>query len=214
MESSDYDRSKTALLFVDPYNDFLSEGGLVWPRLKAMADEIRLLDNLRAIDKAVRDAGVQVVFVPHRRWQARDYELFQFKTAGHQAIMKHHHFALGMWGGEWHPDFQPRPEDIVAHEHWCSSGFANTDLDFKMKQRGITHVILVGLLANTCIEATGRHATELGYHVTLVTDATAALSPEMMHAAHALNGPTYAHRILSTRELCAELAEVALPEEA
>jgi nicotinamidase-related amidase len=31
---------------------------------------------------------------------------------------------------------------------------------------------------------------ELGYHVTLVTDATAAYSQEMMHAAHKLNGPT------------------------
>jgi nicotinamidase-related amidase len=42
---------------------------------------------------------------------------------------------------------------------------------------------------------------ELGYHVTLVRDATAARRPEMMHAAHELNGPTYAHAILTTREL-------------
>jgi nicotinamidase-related amidase len=42
---------------------------------------------------------------------------------------------------------------------------------------------------------------ELGYHVTLVTDATAAFSQEMMHAAHKLNGPTYAHAILTTAEL-------------
>jgi len=213
MTSADYHQRKTALLFVDPYNDFLSEGGLVWPRLKAMAEEIKLLDNLRAIDKSVRDAGMQVVFVPHRRWQPGDYELFQFKTAGHRAIIKHHHFALGKWGGEWHPDFKPREGDIVAHEHWTSSGFANTDLDFQLKQRGITHVILVGLLANTCIEATGRYATELGYHVTLVRDATAALSPEMMHAAHELNGPTYAHRILDTRELCATLEGISTSEE-
>ena len=42
---------------------------------------------------------------------------------------------------------------------------------------------------------------ELGYHVTLVFDATAAYSQEMMHAAHRLNGPTYAHEILTTAEL-------------
>jgi nicotinamidase-related amidase len=42
---------------------------------------------------------------------------------------------------------------------------------------------------------------ELGFHVTLVRDATAAFSREMMHAAHELNGPTYAHAILTTREL-------------
>lgn len=53
-------------------------------------------------------------------------------------------------------------------------------------------MIVVGLLANTCIETTSRFAVELGYHVTLVKDATAAFTHEMMHAAHVLNGPTFA----------------------
>jgi nicotinamidase-related amidase len=50
---------------------------------------------------------------------------------------------------------------------------------------------------------------ELGYHVTLVKDATAAFSQEGMHAAHAahaVNGPTYAHAILTTEELLAQLS--------
>ena len=46
---------------------------------------------------------------------------------------------------------------------------------------------------------------ELGYHVTLVTDATAAFSQELMRAAHQLNGPTYAHEILTTAELVSAL---------
>jgi nicotinamidase-related amidase len=46
---------------------------------------------------------------------------------------------------------------------------------------------------------------ELGYHVTLVRDATAAFKPEMMHAAHELNGPTFAHAILTRDELIASL---------
>ncbi len=49
---------------------------------------------------------------------------------------------------------------------------------------------------------------ELGYHVTLIRDATAAYSKEMMHAAHELNGPTYAHAILSTAELLDAIATV------
>jgi nicotinamidase-related amidase len=52
-------------------------------------------------------------------------------------------------------------------------------------------------------EATGRFAMELGYHVTLVKDATAAFGPEMMHAAHVLNAPTFAHAIVTTSELLA-----------
>jgi len=67
-------------------------------------------------------------------------------------------------------------------------------------------VIIIGMIANTCIEATGRFAAELGYHVTLVKDATAAFSNEAMHAAHEINGPTFAHSILTTEQLVAQLS--------
>jgi nicotinamidase-related amidase len=196
-----YDAKSTALLFVDPYNDFLSEGGKTWPFVKAIAEEVGLLDNLRIINEAVRNARIQVVYVPHRRWQPGDYQCWCHPSPSQRKIMDGHHFAKGEWGGEWHPDFAPQSGDIVALEHWGSSGFANTDLDFQLKQHHITHVVVVGLLANTCIEATARYATELGYHVTLVKDATAAFRQEAMHAAHEVNGPTYAHSIVSTREL-------------
>ena len=61
------------------------------------------------------------------------------------------------------------------------------------------------MLANTCIESTGRFAMEPGYDVTLVKDATAAFSREMMNAAHLLNGPSFAHAIVTTEELIAAL---------
>ena len=63
---------------------------------------------------------------------------------------------------------------------------------FQLQQRGIEKIIVVGMLANTCVEATARCGAELGYHVTLVRDATAAFSSEAMHAAHEINGPTFA----------------------
>ena len=34
-----YDKAITALLVVDPYNDFISEGGKVWPRISAVAED-------------------------------------------------------------------------------------------------------------------------------------------------------------------------------
>ncbi len=59
----------------------------------------------------------------------------------------------------------------------------------------------MGLLANTCLEATARIGVELGFHITLVRDGTAATSPEAYHAALNIDGPTYAHEILTTTEL-------------
>lgn len=205
MDTVTYDPHKTALLFVDPYNDFLSEGGKVWPRIQAVAESVGLLDNLRSLQAAARTAGVQKVIVPHRRWQPGDYECWCHPNPTQRSLMTRQTFAKGSWGGEWHPDFAPQSGDVVAAEHWAQSGFANTDLDVLLRQHGITHVIVVGLLANTCIESTARFAMELGYHVTLVKDATAAFTPDMMRAAHELNGPTYAHAITDTQRLLAAL---------
>ncbi|MCG5212735.1 cysteine hydrolase [Streptosporangium sp. KLBMP 9127] len=196
-----YDPRRTAVLLVDPYNDFISEGGKLWPRLEPVAKAVGLVDNLRSVVASAREADIQVVFVPHRRWEPGDYETWAHPNPTQRAIEERHTFARGSWGGEFHPDFQPQAGDVVVHEHWAQSGFANTDLDFQLKQHGITHAVVIGVLANTCIESTGRFAMELGYHVTLVRDATAAFLPEMMNAAHELNGPTYAHAIVTTGEL-------------
>ncbi|HEX4247025.1 MAG TPA: isochorismatase family cysteine hydrolase [Pseudonocardia sp.] len=201
MAEHGYDPARTGLLLIDPYNDFLSEGGKVWPRVREVAERVGLLDNLRAVTSAARAAGVQTFVVPHRRWQPGDYEGWDHPNLSQLSVSRGQVFAKGTWGGDWHPDFVPRDGDVVIKEHWAQSGFANTDLDFQLKQHGITHVVPVGLLANTCLESTGRFAMELGYHVTLVRDATAALREEMMHAAHELNGPTFAHAILTTKEL-------------
>ncbi|MFJ7073542.1 isochorismatase family cysteine hydrolase [Streptomyces sp. NPDC098781] len=207
--SQGYAQGRTAILLVDPYNDFLAEGGKVWPRVEAVATEVGLLDNLRTVLAAGRQAGLKVFFVPHRRWEPGDYEGWDHLTASQRGVQSRQLFARGTWGGEFHPDFQPQQGEVVVKEHWAQSGFANTDLDFQLKQRGITQVIVIGLLANTCIESTARFAMELGYHVTLVRDATAAFQPEMMQAAHELNGPTFAHAILSTAELAGSLRDAS-----
>jgi len=209
MVSSAYPKDRTALLLVDPYNDFLSQGGKLWPMVEAVATEVGLLDNLRAITAAARREGIAIFIVPHHRWEPGDYADWDHPTPYQVASSEGQSFAKGTWGGEWHPDFVPRQGDIIVKEHWGSSGFANTDLDFRLRQLGIRKVIVIGLLANTCIETTARFATELGYHVTLVKDATAAFSEEMMYAAHDLNGPTFAHAILTTAELIAALADSA-----
>ncbi|RZA33308.1 MAG: cysteine hydrolase [Lysobacteraceae bacterium] len=205
MTSESYEAGRTALLIVDPYNDFLSDGGKIWPRLREVAEEVGTLDKLRALNSTFRAAGMQVATVPHRRWRKGDYACWCHPNPTQRAIMERHSFAFGEWGGDWHPDFVPRDGDIVAQEHWGQSGYANTDLDLQLRQRGITHVVVAGLLANTCIDSTARYAMELGYHVTLVTDATAAYTRELMHAAHVLSAPTYAHAILKTAELLAML---------
>jgi nicotinamidase-related amidase len=197
-----YPGDRTGLLLVDPYNDFLADDGKLTPRAKAVMDAVGTLANMRAIVAAARNAGIRVFYVPHHRARPGDLAGWRFPTPYQQGADRAQVFAAGAWGGEWHADFAPQPGDVFAKEHW-SSGFAGTDLDVLLRQHGVERIVLVGLLANTCLEATGRYGMELGFHVTLVRDATAAFSPEAMHAAHAINGPTYAHAIVDTKELLA-----------
>jgi nicotinamidase-related amidase len=186
---------------VDPFNDFLSESGKLWPAAKEVAEEVGLLDNLRMIVSTARSVGVRVFFVPHHRWVPGDFDSWKYPNRTQIASGQRQTFALGSWGGTFHDDFQPKDGDVVATEHWAQSGFANTDLDQKLKQYDIDKIVVVGMLANTCIESTARFGMELGYHVTLVKDATAAFSKDAMRCAHYVNGPTFAHEILTTAEI-------------
>jgi ureidoacrylate peracid hydrolase len=74
---------------------------------------------------------------------------------------------------------------------------ANTDLDLQLKKQSIHQLIVMGLIAHTCVEATVRYGAELGYEVTLVKDATASFSDEAMHATLDINIPNYAGAIVT-----------------
>jgi len=206
MPRTNYPVNRTGLLVVDPYNDFLSDGGKLWPKIKPVAESVDLIAHLRALIATARELGIVIFYVPHRRWHEGDYDGWRYPSPWQIAHDRASVFADETWGSDWHPDFVPQPGDVVVEQHWGQNGFADTDLNLQLKQRDIDKVIVVGLVANTCIEATARHAGELGYHVTLVPDATAATSPEAMHAAHKINGPTFAHAILTTDAVIAALA--------
>ena len=201
-----YDKQVTALLVIDPYNDFISEGGKVWNRLKPVAEANGCVPHMLQVLNASRNAGVRVSYALHHRYRPGDYETWKYIAPIQQAAWAHKTFEYGTWGGEIRSEFATRPGDIVALEHWCSSGFANTDLDLQLKAHGIHHLIVIGLIAHTCVEATVRFAAELGYQVTVVKDATASYSAEHMQAALDVNIPNYASAVVGTEDIVASLS--------
>jgi len=201
-----YDKQVTAHLVIDPYNDIVSEGGKFWNDLKPIAEANRCVPHMLEVLNASRKAGLRVFYALHRRYRPGDYESWKYIAPIQQGAWKHKAFEYGQWGGEIRSEFMPQPGEVMALEHWCSSGFANTDLDMQLKRHGIHQLIVTGLLANTCVEATVRFAAELGYEVTMVRDATASRSDEEMHAALDINIPRYANAVVSTEEIVASIA--------
>jgi len=206
-----YQVKRTAILIIDPYNDFLHPDGKAYPNSKEVIEGVHLVENMAKIMKAARGLQMQVFYVPHHRAEPNDLMNWKYPNATQLSTSQRQVFAKGSWGGTFHDDFQPQAGDVIIKEHWSQSGFANTDLDQQLKQHDIDRIILIGMLANTCVESTGRFGMELGYHVTLVRDATAANNWEKMHAAHEVNGPSFAHAILTTEEVVEVLEGKGIP---
>jgi len=201
-----YKKEITALLVIDPYNDFISEGGKIWPRIKGVAEANGCVVHMLEILNAARKAQLRIFYALHRRYRPGDYETWKYIAPIQKRGWASKSFEYGAWGGEMRPGFEPLPGEIVASEHWCSSGFANTDLDLQLKKHGVHQLVVIGLIAHTCVEATVRYAAELGYDVTVVRDATADYSSEEMHAALDVNLPNYANAIVSTEEIVASIS--------
>jgi ureidoacrylate peracid hydrolase len=212
MKTPAFAKDLTGLLVVDPYNDFISEGGILWPLVKEIAESIGCVPNMIAVLQAARSAGVRVFFAPHHRDRRHEDAIESWKyiapiqNFGHER----HLFEAGTWGGTFRDEFTPLPGEVVAQEHWCSSGFANTDLDLQLKKHGVHNLIVIGLRANTCIDSTVRYAAKLGYDVTLVKDAIASYRWEEMQATLELNLPNYATSILSAADTVAALAHITV----
>jgi len=196
-----YDEQLTALLVIDPYNDFISEGGKLWDSVRDVTEANNCVPHMLQVLNAARNAELRVFYALHHRYRPGDYETWKYIAPVQKAAWLRKSFEYGRWGGEIRREFEPQPGDIVALEHWCSSGFANTDLDLQLKKHGIHKLIVIGLIAHTCVESTVRFAAELGYAVTVVKDATAGYSDEERHAALDVNIPNYASAIVTTNEV-------------
>jgi nicotinamidase-related amidase len=116
MTTAIYEQKHTALLIVDPYNDFMSEGGKMYAATKPTADSVGFYENMRRLIPAVRAAGIQVFVVPHHRSRPDDFEKWMYVNPIQVQSKATQSFAVDTWGGEWHPEFGPKPGDVVVLE--------------------------------------------------------------------------------------------------
>ncbi|KAJ5261182.1 hypothetical protein N7478_011777 [Penicillium angulare] len=198
--------SVPAILLIDPLNDFVHKDGKLYPAVKESIEASDSLANMKRLVDEARRLKIPIFYGLHQPYKEGNYDGWRHMTKAHHGLKRLEAFKQGSWGGEIHSDLLPDAGngDVVVSRHWNSSSFANTDLDYQLKQRGITHVICAGMVANTCLEATARFALELGYEVTLIKDATAGFSTELKDAATEIVWPTLVESVLTVDQWAAE----------
>lgn len=205
---------RTALLIIDPVNDFLSEGGAGWSMTEGTVTKHDVVGHLRQAIDAARANRIPVIFAP-MAFVAEDYadQQLQRRSGIGRIMFELQMFQAGSWGADFHPELRPEDGDLVLQPHKLNDVF-ETDLPVHLERLGITHLIIAGMTANLCCEATGRHAAEHGYDVTYLRDAIGAENLAAYEAAIRVNYPLVGNAVIDTDDLVAILERGPIaPEE-
>lgn len=195
-----------ALVLIDPLNDFLHPEGKLYPLLKESLQTTGAVDNIRQLVEGARAAGIPIYYGLHQQYKEGNYQGWLHMRPTHPSIRDNQVFSG--WGGEVIQGLEPQPSngDVVVSRHWNSSSFVNTDLDYQLRQREITHLIMAGMVANTCLETTARDATERGYTVTYIKDGTAGFSNKLKEAGEVV-WPTIFEEVMAVNEWLAAVKQ-------
>ncbi len=197
----------TAILLIEYQNDFVSEGGAQHAAVSAVMADTDMLAHSREVAEQARASGATVMHAPIIF--AEGYPEVPADPYGILAgIVAAQAFRKGSWGAEIAEAMAPAAGDIVIEGKRGLDCFASTNLDFILRQRGITDLAIAGFLTNCCVESTMRSAYERGYRVVTLTDCTATLSAEEQDAAITKNFPMFS-RPMTHDAFLAELPTAA-----
>ena len=184
-----YDTQDTAIVIVDPQNDFLSPEGVTWGLVGGSVEANGTVDHIEALFRAAKERGYDVFISPHYYYPT-DHD-WQFggtvETMMHEINMFDRKGALTVdgftgSGADWLEQYKPYIEDgktIVVSPHKVYGPDSN-DLALQLRKHGKSKVVLAGMSANLCVEAHLRSLLESGFEVAVVSDATAAaIHPEL-----------------------------------
>ena len=214
----DIRKTDTAIVFIDPQNDVLSETGANWSALGASVSENGTIENMEKIFKAAKANGYEVFISPHyfyptdNGWKMNgpletdEFQNHSFARTGSLDLT-----GFPNSGADWLDRFKPYVNDgktIVVSPHKVFGPQTN-DLVLQLRKRGIAKIILGGMLANMCVESHLRDLLEQGFRVAVVRDATAGpRHPEWGdgYQAALINYRFLAHAVMGTDEVIDAMA--------
>jgi nicotinamidase-related amidase len=212
-----YSRHDTAVVVIDPQNDVLSPQGKNWDSVGASVTENGTVPHLLDIFSAAQASNYAVFISPHyfyptdHTWLFNgplESDEFRTNTFSRSGALTLEGFVGS--GADWLDEFKPFIEDgktIVASPHKVWSPQSN-DLILQLRKRGMSKVILCGMLANMCVESHLRDLLENGFEVAVVRDATAGPRHPTRgdgYQAALINYAFLAHAVVSTEQIVAAM---------
>ncbi len=170
------DPKGSALLIIDMQNDVVHpKGGWASAGSPAHAKQQNTVRHIKTIAERARRRRLPVIHILHAltpggRDAAQNAPLFR-------NLVKSGNNLSGSWGAEPFAALKPKAGDFVIYKQRVS-GFQGTDLENKLKGLGATRLIVTGAWTNFAVEGTCRDGADLGYEVTLVSDATCTMNQE------------------------------------
>ena len=181
-------KGRTALVVIDPQNDFLSEDGVAWGVVGESVTEHGVVDNLEEMFKCAKENSLPVFVSPHyyyphdHGWHmegALEKVMHSINMFDRKDPLSLEGFARS--GADWLERYKPYIEDentVVVSPHKVYGPESN-DLALQLRKRGIDQIVLAGMSANLCVQAHLHELLEQGFEVAVVRDATAgAILPE------------------------------------
>jgi len=161
--------------------------------------EEMVLPNVKMLQCGFRSKKLEVI---HTRIQSLTRD-GRDRGPGHKRLNLH--APPGSKEAEFLEIVAPLGDEIVINKT-ASGVFNSTNIEYLLRNLGITGLFVVGVYSNECVSTAIRDACDLGFHVTLISDATATVTPELQNATLTTMKDRYA-RVLSTQEALEELKE-------
>ncbi len=207
------DPVQAALLFVDVQNYNARPDGGEYATMTETERDARYgeffrvmretaMPNMQRLQAACRKAGIEVMYTVIEaltrdgRDLSLDYKISRLFVP------------RGSWDAKVLDEIAPAGDEIVLPKT-SSSVFISTNIDYVLRNLGVRSLIIAGVLTDQCINSAVRDACDLGYLVTVPTDACATLTPER-HEWALRNNRGYCRQI-STDELVREIASLSAP---
>lgn len=204
------EKGRTTLLFIDVQN-YSAPGGGAYTDLPPAEIEAkygyffkemreRAIPNMQRLQRVARQAGVEVMYtvIESLTRDGRDLSL-DYKISKLFC-------PKGSRDAQVIAEIAPRGDEIVIPKT-SSSVFISTNIHYVLGNLGVKFLVMAGALTDQCVDSAVRDACDLGYLVTVATDACVTLSQARQESSLA-NNRGYC-RQLTTEQICAEFSAFA-----